>query len=165
MTDWGNLGGDSLSTRELFVVLPLPPSINHQYATVNGRRVLAFPGRNYKTAVARHLLAVLRQSHHRTGFLEQLETHALSLSLRFHFKTALRRDLDGGLKIAQDAICKAIDLNDNRITEIHLRKEVDTVRPRLECTLTLQEPIIRPTRSIRPVPMVMRTGRRPSSRS
>jgi hypothetical protein len=43
-----------------------------------------------------------------------------------------------------------------------LRKDVDSVCPRLECTLALQEPIIRPTRSIRPHEMVMRTGRRPS---
>jgi crossover junction endodeoxyribonuclease RusA len=164
-TDWSNLGGDALSTRELFVVLPLPPSINHQYATVNGRRVLASPGRNYKTAVARHVLTILRQSSHRTEFLSQLETHALSLSLRFHFKTALRRDLDGGLKIAQDAICQAIDLNDNRITEIHLHKDLDSVRPRLECILAIQEPITRPMRSSRPLSMVTKTNRRPSPQS
>ena len=164
-TDWSNLGGDALSPRELFVVLPLPPSINHQYATVNGRRVLASPGRNYKTAVARHVLTILRQSSHRTEFLSQLETHALSLSLRFHFKTALRRDLDGGLKIAQDAICQAIDLNDNRITEIHLHKDLDAVRPRLECILAIQEPITRPMRSSRSLSMVTKTNRRPSPQS
>ena len=164
-TDWSNLGGDTLSTCALFVVLPLPPSINHQYATVNGRRVLASPGRHYKTAVARHLHTILRQSSHRTEFLEQLETHTLSLSLRFHFKTALRRDLDGGLKIAQDAICQAIDLNDNRITEIHLHKDLDADRPRLECTLAIQAPITRPARSSGPRSMVTKTGRRTSSRS
>ncbi len=163
--DWSNLGGDALSPRELFVVLPLPPSINHQYATVNGRRVLASPGRHYKTAVASHLLTVLRQSSHRTEFLSQLETHALSLSLRFYFKTALRRDLDGGLKIAQDAMCQAIDLNDNRITEIHLHKDLDSVRPRLECILAIQEPITRPTRSSRSLSMVTKTSHRISSQS
>jgi crossover junction endodeoxyribonuclease RusA len=162
-TDWTNLGGDDLSTLELFVVLPLPPSINHQYATVNGRRVLASHGRQYKIAVSRHLLTVLRQSPHRTEFLTQLETHALSLSLRFHFKTGLRRDLDGGLKIAQDAICQAIDLNDNRITEIHLHKDLDAHRPRLECTLSIRDPITRPTRSIRPLSIVTQTSRRRTS--
>ncbi|GJL59855.1 MAG: hypothetical protein NPIRA03_27120 [Nitrospirales bacterium] len=145
--DWSNLGGDTLSTGELFIVLPLPPSINHQYATVNGRRVLASAGRRYKAAVARHLFTILRHSSHRTEFLERVETHTLSFSLRFHFKTALRRDLDGGLKIAQDAICQAIDLNDNRITEIHLHKHLDSVRPRLECLLAIQEPT---SRTIRP---------------
>ena len=33
--------------------LPLPPSINQQYATVQGRRVLSRAGREYKEVVAR----------------------------------------------------------------------------------------------------------------
>ncbi len=140
--DWTNLGGDSLEAHELFLVLPLPPSINHQYATVNGRRVLSATGRHYKSAVGKHLSALLHQSPHRADFFEGLGTQALSLSIRFYFKTALRRDLDGGLKIAQDAICQAISLNDNRITQIHLHKDTDATRPRMECTLTLQEPVI-----------------------
>jgi crossover junction endodeoxyribonuclease RusA len=37
-----------LAMPELALVLPLPPSINHQYATVNGRRVLSRAGRDYK---------------------------------------------------------------------------------------------------------------------
>lgn len=139
--DWNQLGGDSLTPLELFVVLPLPPSINHQYATVNGRRVLASKGRQYKIAVANHLQAIIRQSPHRPDFFEGLETHALSLSLRFHFKSSLRRDLDGGLKIAQDAICQAIGLNDNRISEIHLHKDLDANRPRMECTLAFLTPL------------------------
>ena len=139
--DWTNLGGDSLSPRELFVVLPLPPGINHQYATVNGRRVLSSKGRHYKVAVGKHLEALLHPSPHRADFFEGLGTNCLSLSIRFFFKTALRRDLDGGLKIAQDAICQAISLNDNRITEIHLHKDLDADRPRMECTLTLHQPL------------------------
>ena len=139
--DWINLGGDTLLPQELFVVLPLPPSINHQYATVNGRRVLSSKGRHYKSAVAKHLSAILHQSPYRADFFESLGTHALSLSIRFYFKTALRRDLDGGLKISQDAICQAISLNDNRITEIHLHKDLDAARPRMECTLVLHQPL------------------------
>jgi len=94
-----------------------------------------------------------------------LENHTLSLSLRFHFKTALRRDLDGGLKIAQDAICQAIDLNDNRITEIHLHKDLDSVRPRLECLLAIQEPIARTIRSSKKLSMVSKAGPRPAPQS
>ena len=138
--DWTNLGGDTLNPQELFLVLPLPPSINHQYATVNGRRVLSSTGRQYKIAVGKHLSAILHQSPHRADFFEGLSTQALSLSIRFYFKTALRRDLDGGLKIAQDAICQGISLNDNRITEIHLHKDSDSSRPRMECLLTLHQP-------------------------
>ena len=147
--DWTNLGGDTLEPRELFLVLPLPPSINHQYATVNGRRVLSSTGRHYKSAVGKHLSALLHLSPHRADFFEGLGTQSLSLSIRFYFKTALRRDLDGGLKIAQDAICQAISLNDNRITQIHLHKETDAARPRMECTLTLQQPLITKSKTVR----------------
>ena len=158
--DWTNLGGDTLTPHELFVVLPLPPSINHQYATVNGRRVLSSIGRHYKSAVGKHLSVLLRQSPHRSDFFEGLESHALCLSIRFHFKTALRRDLDGGLKIAQDAICQAISLNDNRITEIHLHKDLDADRPRMECTLALHQPLTTKPRASRhrlsPVPKPQR---------
>ncbi|HQU28022.1 MAG TPA: RusA family crossover junction endodeoxyribonuclease [Nitrospirales bacterium] len=148
--EWNQLGGDSLTPSELFLVLPLPPSINHQYATVNGRRVLASKGRQYKTAVANHLQGLIRQSPHRADFFEALGTHFLSLSIRFYFKTALRRDLDGGLKIAQDAICQAISLNDNRISEIHLYKDSDSVRPRMECRLAMLSPLPCHSRPSRP---------------
>ena len=63
--------------------------------------------------------------------------HYLTLTIHFYFPTLLRRDLDGGLKIAQDALCEAMGLNDNRIMEIHLYKALDRDNPRLECTLAL----------------------------
>ncbi len=161
---WTNLGGDSLEARELFLVLPLPPSINHQYATVNGRRVLSATGRHYKIAVGKHLSAILHVSPYRADFFEGLGNHMLSLSIRFYFKTALRRDLDGGLKIAQDAICQAISLNDNRITEIHMYKNADAARPRMECTLTLQEPLkVKPKAIRRRLTAVTRPKRQPPS--
>ena len=148
--DWTDLGGDTLLPKKLFLVLPLPPSINQQYATVNGRRVLSAKGRHYKSAIGKHLSAILHQSPHRGDFFEGLGTLALSLSIRFYFKTALRRDLDGGLKIAQDAICQAISLNDNRITEIHLHKDLDPTRPRMECILALHHPPPQQTKPPRP---------------
>jgi len=161
--DWTNLGGDALTPHKLFVVLPLPPSINHQYATVNGRRVLSAIGRHYKSAVGKHLSVILRQSPHRSDFFEGLGSHSLSLSIRFHFKTALRRDLDGGLKIAQDAICQAICLNDNRITEIHLHKDLDAVRPRMECTLAFHQPLTTKPRASRHSLSPVSKTRHPSS--
>jgi crossover junction endodeoxyribonuclease RusA len=163
--DWINLGGDTLLPQELFLVLPLPPSINHQYATVNGHRVLSAKGRHYKIAVAKHLSAILHQSPHRADFFESLGTHALSLSIRFYFKTALRRDLDGGLKISQDAICQAISLNDNRITEIHLHKDLDAARPRMECTLLLHQPLTTKAKAPRQRLAAVPTPRRQPSAS
>lgn len=128
----------SLTDTTLFLVLPIPPSINRQYATVNGRRVLAAAGRHYKRAVGQLLMASATSSlpawH---SFRHQAQEGTLILTIRFYFPTLWRRDLDGGLKITQDALCEAMNLNDNRIMEIHLYKILDPDHPRLECTLTL----------------------------
>ena len=47
----------------------------------------------------------------------------------------LRINLDGGLKIAQDAICTALEVNDNRVVDIHLVKRIDPLHPRIEIEL------------------------------
>ncbi|WP_454064558.1 RusA family crossover junction endodeoxyribonuclease [Candidatus Nitrospira salsa] len=129
-----------VTSQELFLTLPIPPSINQQYATVNGRRILSSKSRQYKTMVAQQILSTLTSSPNRTALQDNLKTHSLTLSVWFYFTTALRRDLDGGLKISQDAICNALGINDNRITEIHLYKSVDAESPRMECTLSLHQP-------------------------
>ncbi|WP_447970707.1 RusA family crossover junction endodeoxyribonuclease [Nitrospira sp. M1] len=129
-----------ITPRELTLTLPIPPSINQQYATVNGRRILSSKSRQYKTLVAQQILSTLTFSPNRTALQHNLNTHSLILSVRFYFTTALRRDLDGGLKISQDAICNALGINDNRITEIHLYKSVDAASPRIECTLSIHQP-------------------------
>ena len=125
-----------VSPSSLLVVLPTPPSINHQYATVNGRRVLSAMGRSFKAQVAQHILLVLARSPHRGALLQTLGSSQLALSIHFFSVSPLRRDVDGGLKIAQDALCEALDLNDNRIVEIHLHKAQDTANPRMEVSLS-----------------------------
>lgn len=126
------VGPDSLS-----LTLPVPPSINHQYATVHGRRLLSSEGRAYKAQVAQAVWLGLTQSTYRTTLLSRLKSESLALSIHFYFISSLRRDLDGGLKIAQDAICAGLDLNDNRIMETHLYKHVDKDRPRIEVALSV----------------------------
>ena len=121
----------------LLLTLPVPPSINHQYATVNGRRLLSSEGRSYKAQVAQLVWLRLAQSAHRATLLSRLKSESLALSIRFYFTSALRRDVDGGLKIAQDAICEGLDINDNRIVETHLYKRVDKPSPRIEVRLTI----------------------------
>jgi crossover junction endodeoxyribonuclease RusA len=116
--------------------LPIPPSINHQYATVNGRRLLSSTGRSYKAQVGQLVWLTLTGVPHRTALLSHLQSKALALSIRFYFTSALRRDVDGGLKIAQDALCEGLGLNDNRIVETHLYKHVDRENPRIEVFLT-----------------------------
>ena len=144
----------SLTGNTLFLALPIPPSINKQYATVNGRRVLAAAGRHYKRTVGQLLMASTASSSAAWhSFLREAQERALTLTIHFYFPTLLRRDLDGGIKITQDALCEAMDINDNRIMEIHLYKTLDPNNPRLECTLTL-------TTSLRPSRRTPPAGRR-----
>ena len=118
---------------EIRLELPLPPSINHQYATVNGRRILSRQSRDYKQSVTQEVEQWLA-SRSRSATSEQwFQDRYLSLSITFYFATALRRDLDGGLKIAQDALCEALGVNDNRVIEIH---RVDRRAPRSEIRLS-----------------------------
>jgi crossover junction endodeoxyribonuclease RusA len=125
----------SVTSQGLTLSLPVPPSINHQYATVNGRRLLSSAGRGYKTTVAQQIIVALARSSHKESLLRALRGSDLTLSIHFYFSSPLRRDVDGGLKIAQDALCEALGLNDNRIVEIHLYKSRDAHQPRIEMTL------------------------------
>ncbi len=121
----------------LSLILPVPPSINHQYATVNGRRLLSVTGRSYKSLVSEHVMVALSQAACRDTLLRSLQKSELILSIRFFFTSRLRRDVDGGLKIAQDAVCQGLGINDNRIIETHLYKHVDKSVPRIELRLSL----------------------------
>lgn len=133
----GRLSVPSLTADTLTLTLPVPPSINHQYATVNGRRLLSSTGRAYKAVVGQQVWLALAQPTPAAPFKALLHSSSLALSIRFYFASALRRDLDGGLKIAQDAICEGLGLNDNRIVETHLYKHVDKTNPRIEVSLSL----------------------------
>ena len=126
--------GEPSPVGELLLVLPLPPSINHQYATVQGRRILSRSAREFKALVAEVVEGWLDAHPLCDAILFQ--RHYLALTITFYFASALRRDLDGGLKIAQDALCEALGVNDNHVIEIHLSKRVDRYRPHIAVCLT-----------------------------
>ena len=133
----GRVAHDSIE-----LTLPVPPSVNHQYATVNGRRLLSAKGRAYKDLVGQQILVALAQSPHRGTLGALLRQASLSLSIHFFFASALRRDTDGGLKIAQDALCEGLGLNDNRVVEIHLYRFQDRNNPRMDIRLSVAPPTL-----------------------
>jgi crossover junction endodeoxyribonuclease RusA len=114
------------------LVLPLPPGINNQYATVNGRRVLSAEARRFKVGTGEHISRMRFSGEISDGVLAALRGGYLSLFIDFYFATPMKRDLDGGLKITQDAICEALGINDNRVVDIHLVKRIDPLNPRIE---------------------------------
>lgn len=115
----------------LCLTLPLPPSINEQYATVDGHRVSTVVARRFKQQVRDTLRSLERQGILHTELRASFRQSFLALLLDFYFPTPLKRDLDGGLKITQDALCEGLDLNDNRVVDIHLMKHIDPLHPHL----------------------------------
>src|SRR5215203_2134210 len=89
----------------LRLVLPLPPSINRQYATVGNRRVLTKDAREFKRDVKKTIDQALLSGKVTTSTEHELQKALIGVYLTFYFETPKRRDLDGGLKIALDAIC------------------------------------------------------------
>jgi len=122
-------------------LLPLPPSVNNQYrdADIGGvtRRVLSAEARHWKTQVGRAFHTLLVNGRLPDDLLEQAQNGYLAIHGEFFFETPHRRDLDGGLKIAQDAVCAGLRVNDNRVVEIQLVKRVDRESPRVEITVAV----------------------------
>lgn len=115
--------------------LPLPPSINQQYTQVGKKRVLSKEHKKFKKQVG-HRIHRLRVNDVLTDeFVTALEAGWIGLFMDFYFETPLRRDLDGGLKIIQDAILDALRINDNRVVDIHLVKRIAPTNPRVEIEL------------------------------
>jgi crossover junction endodeoxyribonuclease RusA len=115
----------------LRLTLPLPPSINEQYATVDGHRVSTQVARRFKQQVKATLRSLQQQGVLTEELRNRLRQGYLTLFLDFYFSTPLKRDLDGGLKITQDALCESLGLNDNRVVDIHLTKHIDPLHPHL----------------------------------
>lgn len=115
--------------------LPLPPSINQQYTQVGKKRVLSKEHSSFKRQVRRRIHHLRVDEILTDAFIAALTAGWIGLFLDFYFETPLRRDLDGGLKITQDAIMDALGINDNRVVDIHLVKRIAPTNPRLEVEL------------------------------
>jgi crossover junction endodeoxyribonuclease RusA len=120
----------------LRVTLPLPPSINEQYATTpDGHRVSTAVARRFKRQVKDALRSLERQAILTPDLLQRFRRDYLALSLEFYFATPFQRDLDNGLKITQDALCEYLGANDSRVVDIHLTKRIDPLHPHLDVEL------------------------------
>jgi crossover junction endodeoxyribonuclease RusA len=118
--------------RSLRLTLPLPPGVNNQYVSVGRRRVLSKPAQTFNKDVARVVERARRDGLVTEADEAALRGAPLGVYLDFYFDTPMRRDLDGGLKIALDALCRALALDDRAVVDLHLTKRLDPLRPRLE---------------------------------
>ena len=109
--------------------LPLPPGINSQYTQVGKKRVLSKEHVAFKRQVQQRLQRLRVDEVIGEPFIAALKQGWIGLFLDFYFETPLRRDLDGGLKITQDAILEAL------VVDIHLVKRMAPTNPRVEVEL------------------------------
>jgi len=129
------VSGTPIPPVSLSLTLPLPPGINNQYVTVGKRRVLSKPAKAFKRDVTRHL-AMLRERGALDPVIERAFRDALiGVYLTFYFETPMRRDLDGGLKIALDSLATGLGFDDRAVVDLHLVKQIDPLHPRLEVEL------------------------------
>ncbi len=129
------MSGTPILPVSLSLTLPLPPGINNQYVTVGKRRVLSKSARAFKRDVTKHLTR-LRERGTLDPVVERAFKDALiGVYLTFYFETPMRRDLDGGLKIALDSLATGLGFDDRAVVDLHLVKQIDPLHPRLEVEL------------------------------
>ena len=121
--------------KTLRLTAPLPPGVNNQYATVRGRRVLSREARTFRRSVAGIVRDGFSSGLVTQAWVDAAEKQPLACDIIFYFTTPYRRDLDGGLKIALDALLDALGLDDRYIVTITLTKQIDPLHPRAEIEL------------------------------
>ncbi len=127
----GNLSAP-VAPVSLALTLPLPPGVNNQYVTVGRRRVLSKPAQVFKRDATKAIERARRDGVVTPAAEAALRDALLGVYLTFYFETPMRRDLDGGLKIALDALCGALGLDDRAVVDLHLTKRIDPLHPRVE---------------------------------
>lgn len=111
--------------------LPLPPGVNNQYVTVGRRRVLSKSAQKFKRDVSKLVERLRLDGRLSPSHESHVKSTLLGVYLTFYFETPRRRDLDGGLKIALDALATALDFDDRDVVDLHLTKQIDPLHPRL----------------------------------
>ena len=107
---------------KLTVSLPMPPTVNNMYRNVPGKgRVLTQEARKWKDDAILLIRGSLQACNYpgSKGFGPWR-----ALTVTAFFATAAKRDLSNVLKVVEDAVCKALGVDDRYTAEIHLYKAV-----------------------------------------
>ena len=126
--------------KTLRLSLPLPPSVNNQYVTIGRRRRLSPGATQFRRSAANALRKQIGGNEEIEHFMAGLVNMPFACDMVFFFETPFKRDLDGGLKIALDALSEALGIDDRYAVSLTLEKRIDPLYPRLEIELgTLPE--------------------------
>jgi Holliday junction resolvase RusA-like endonuclease len=111
------------------VTLPYPPTTNHAYVVRAGRKVKSADARAYAGEVGWRIADELRLDPHEPRPTPQDRLWCL---ITMHAPDNRKRDLANIEKLALDALCVALDIDDSQIDQLTLlRGGVDRANPRL----------------------------------
>ena len=100
----------------------MPPSLNNAYREVIiervARRVLTGPAKKWKADAIKQIQVAAN----RIGWSMAKKT-MMQVEVHYQAPNILVWDLDGKLKLLQDAFCEAMGLDDRYVMDIHLSKE------------------------------------------
>lgn len=98
-----------------------PPGINEMYINVPGRgRALTSAARKWKKDIGAFA---------KLNALETYAEHAsdnLRLEIIWFWPNLYQRDIDGPVKLVQDAVCEALLYKDKHVVELHVTKLRDS---------------------------------------
>lgn len=117
--------------------ISLPPvGINHSYQPIRRGAGLSLVLTEAAIQFKADAALLLTRGEHDFAMINAIRNAKikvpLAVELTFYFPTMWKRDLDGGIKIALDAVFHHLDLNDNQVVRLIANKEVDEKNPRLE---------------------------------
>jgi crossover junction endodeoxyribonuclease RusA len=104
------------------LTLPVPPSANRYWRTVQGRVYVSTEARRYRVDV--HLRAL-------TEGMRKPLTGPVVVSATI-YRERKTGDLDNRLKVLLDALKGVAFIDDDQVVEIHARREDDRANPRAE---------------------------------
>lgn len=103
------------------ITLPYPPSVNHYYAVVRGRKILSAEGRRYKQSAASIAMAL--------GIRPLSGNVSIRMDL---YRPRKSGDLDNAMKSLFDSLSGIAWHDDKQITYIEARRHDDKFNPRVE---------------------------------
>ncbi len=110
------------------LTLPMVPSLNRMYRTVQGRMLISAEGRAYKKTVGQ--LCLIQRVKPLLGEI------ALTVTV---YRPAKRGDLDNYFKGLMDSLNGIAWMDDSQIVEIHAFRKDDKHDPRIEIEIWEQE--------------------------
>jgi crossover junction endodeoxyribonuclease RusA len=122
--------------------LPIPPGINesHRPGGKNGRTVHTKVAKAFKQNAGWMLKSATVDWQMVGAIQEAKKKHKqipLECNIIYFFEHMWLRDEDGGIKITQDVVFQYLELNDNLVVDLHVKKRMDKADPRTEVSLFL----------------------------